>query len=256
MNTEDLHSITTNWQINDDNVKADPAKLKEAYETTQSEIASFWNEVDGVKKSDLSVGDQLRKVYELLGRHIQNLPLISFETDGTFVQRGEGGTACGIIYSGTRKSLEYAFIHDFHDKIWLHYFDLVESPDDFWPLRDLCFPGIGNIWQSKEKTNEANGKIEEFLLDADAETLAGCLMQEENYSLSAEMPELYFAIMDRFIDTVDISSLAQILEETGKFSGITQEHFDRLLAKVQSADQESQDNLMPLMEELHGYYLS
>jgi hypothetical protein len=29
-----------------------------------------------------------------------------------------------------------------------------------------------------------------------------------------------------------------------------------LPAKVQSADQESQDNLMPLVEELHGYYLS
>ena len=70
------------------------------------------------------------------------------------------------------------------------------------------------------------------------------------------MPELYAAVVDRFVDSVDVSSLGQYLEEMGRFSGITQEQFDHLLAKVQSADQEAQDNLMPLMEELHGYYLS
>jgi hypothetical protein len=70
------------------------------------------------------------------------------------------------------------------------------------------------------------------------------------------MPELYEAVVDRFVETVDVYSLGQYLEETGRFSGITQEQFDRLLAKVQSADQESQDNLMPLMEQIHSYYLS
>jgi hypothetical protein len=42
MTTDDLHSITTNWQITDDNVTADPGKLKEAHVTTQAKIASFW----------------------------------------------------------------------------------------------------------------------------------------------------------------------------------------------------------------------
>jgi hypothetical protein len=256
MNTEDLHSITTNWQINDDNVTADPAKLKEAYETTQAEIASFWNEVDGVKKSDLSVGDQIRRITDLLTERIQNLPLDSFETGGTFVTEGDGGAAHGIIYNTTDKSLAHAFINDFHGKIWTHYMDRVQSIEDFWPLRDICFPVGYNFWESREKTNEANGKITQFLEEADLGDLQGFLIQEEHYSLSAEMPELYAAVVDRFVDSVDVSSLGQYLEEMGRFSGITQEQFDRLLAKVQSADQEAQDNLMPLMEELHGYYLS
>jgi hypothetical protein len=256
MTTEHMHSITTNWQINDDNVKADPAKLKEAYETTQSEIASFWNEVDGVKKSDLSVGDQIRRITDLLTERIQNLPLDSFETDGTFVTEGDGGTAHGIIYNTTDKSLAHAFINDFHEKIWSHYMDRVRSIEDFWPLRDICFPVGYNFWESREKTNEANGKITQFLEEADLGDLQGFLIQEEHYSLSAEMPELYAAVVDRFVDAVDVWSLGQYLEETGRFSGITQEQFDRLLAKVQSADQESQDNLMPLLEQIHSYYLS
>jgi hypothetical protein len=41
MNTEELHNITSNWQITDETVTADPAKLKEAFELTQSEIANF-----------------------------------------------------------------------------------------------------------------------------------------------------------------------------------------------------------------------
>jgi hypothetical protein len=209
-----------------------------------------------VKKSDLSVGDQIRRITDLLTERIQNLPLDSFEADGTFVTEGDGGKVHGIIYNTTDKSLAHAFLNDFHEKIWTHYMDRVQSIDDFWPLRDICFPVGYNFWESREKTNEANGKITQFLEEADLGSLQGFLIQEEHYSLSAEMPELYAAIVDRFVDTVDVSGLGQYLEETGRFSGITQEQFDRLLAKVQSADQESQNNLMPLMEELHSYYLA
>jgi hypothetical protein len=256
MTTEDLHGITTNWQINDDSVTADTAKLKEAYETTQAEIASFWNEVDGVKKSDLSVGDQIRRITDLLTERIQNLPLDSFETDGTFVTEGDGGTVHGIIYNTTDKSLAHAFLNDFHEKIWSHYMVRVRSIEDFWPLRDICFPVGYNFWESREKTNEANGKINQFLEEADLGDLQGFLIQEEHYSLSAEMPELYAAVVDRFVDTVDVSSLGEYFEEQGRFSGMTKEQFDHLLAKVESADPETKERVMPLLEEFHGYYLS
>jgi hypothetical protein len=256
MNTEELHSITSNWQITDQTVRADPARLKEAFEATQSEIANFWSDVEETKESDMSAGDQLRKITDLLTGRIQNLPLISFETDGAFVERGEGGTAFGTIYSGTEKSLEYTFISDFQGQIWSHYMERVQSIDDFWPLRDLCFPVGYNFWESRQKTNEANAKIEQFLDEADTASLHGFLMQEEHYSVAEEMPELYSAIVDRFVDSVDVASLGEYFEEQGRFSGMTKEQFDRLLAKVESADPETKESVMPLLEEFHGYYLS
>jgi len=256
MNTEELHNITSNWQITDETVAADPAKLKEAFDVTQTEISNFWREVDEAKKSDMSVGDQLRKITDLLTERIQPLPLDSFETDGTFVAKGDGGVAHGIMYNTTDKSLAHSFINDFQEKIWSLYMDKVQCIDDFWPLRDLCFPVGYNFWESREKTNEANGKIEGFLEEADPGSLQGFLMQEEHYSVAVEMPELYSAIVDRFVDSVDVASLGEYFEEQGRFSGMTKEQFDRLLAKVESADPETKESLMPLLEEFHGYYLS
>ena len=256
MKTEELHHITSNWQIADETVTADPAKLKQAFEVTQSEIANFWRDVEQTKKSDLSAGDKLRKITDLLSERIQSLPLDSFETDGTFVDAGDGGVAHDIIYNTTDKSLAHAFINDFQDKIWSHYMECVRSIDDFWPLRDLCFPVGYNFWESREKTNEANAKIEQFLAEADPASLQGFLIQEEHYSLAEEMPELYSAIVDRFVDSVDVASLGEYFEEQGRFSGMTKEQFDRLLAKVESADLETKESLMPLLEEFHGNYLS
>ena len=256
MNTEELHNITSNWQITDEIVTADPAKLKEAFELTLSEIANFWRDVGETKKSDISVGDQLRKITDLLSERIQPLPLDSFETDGTFVAEGDGGVAHGIMYNTTDKSLSHAFINDFQEKIWSPYMDKVQSIDDFWPLRDLCFPVGYNFWESREKTNEANGKIEGFLEEADPGSLQGFLMQEEHYSVAEEMPELYSAIVDRFVDSVDVASLGEYLEEQGRLSGMTKEQFDRLLAKVELADPETKESLMPLLEEFHSSYLS
>ena len=256
MNTEELHNITSNWQITDETVTADPAKLKEAFEVTQSEIANFWRDVEETKISDMSAGDQLRKITDLLMERIQPLPLDSFETDGTFVTEGDGGVAHGMMYYTTDQSLGHAFINDFQDTIWSPFMDRVQSIDDFWPLRDLCFPVGYNFWESRQKTNEANGKIEGFLEEADPGSLQGFLMQEEHYSLAEEMPELYSAIVDRFVDSVDIASLGEHFEEQNRFSGMTKEQFDRLLAKVESADPETKESLMPLLEEVHGYYLS
>jgi hypothetical protein len=256
INTEELHSITTNWQIADQTVTADPGKLKEAFEVTQTEISNFWREVDEAKKSDMSVGDQLCKITDLLNERIQPLPLDSFETDGTFVNEGDGGVAHDIMYNTTDKSLAHTFINDFQDKIWSPYMERVQSIDDFWPLRDLCFLVGYNFWESRQKTNEANAKIEQFLDEADPASLQGFLMQEEHYSLAEEMPELYSAIVDRFVDSVDVASLGVYFEEQGRFSGMTKEQFDRLLAKVESADPETKESLMQLLEEFHSCYLS
>ena len=255
MNTEELHNITSNWQITDETVTADPAKLKEAFELTQSEIANFWRDVEETKKSDMSVGDQLRKITDLLTERIQPLPLDSFETDGTFVTEGDGGVAHGMMYYTTDQSLAHAFINDFQDTIWSPFMDRVQSIDDFWPLRDLCFPVGYNFWESRQKTNEANGKIEGFLEEADPGSLQGFLMQEEHYSVAEEMPDLYSKIVDRFVDTCDDWSLGEYFDER-KFSHITKEQFDRLLAKVKAADSETNDKLMPVLEEFHSYYLS
>lgn len=256
MNTEELHNITSNWQITDQPVTADPAKLKEVFEVTQSEINNFWREVDETKKSDMSVGDQLRKITDLLTERIQPLPLDSFETDGTFVTEGEGGVAHGIMYNTTEKSLAHAFINEFQSQIWSPYMDRVQSIDDFWPLRDLCFPVGYNFWESRQKTNEANAKIEQFLDEADPASLQGFLIQEEHYSVAEEMPELYSAIVDRFVDSIDVASLGEYFEEQGRFSGMTKEQFDRLLAKVEGADPETKESVMPLLEEFHSNYLS
>jgi hypothetical protein len=256
MNTEELHNITSNWQITDETVTADPAKLKEAFEATQAEIASFWRDVEETKKSDMSAGDQLRKITGLLTDRIQPLPLDSFETDGAFIDEGDGGVAQGIMYNTTDKSLAHSLINEFQDQIWSPYMDRVQSIDDFWPLRDLCFPVGYNFWESRQKTNEANAKIEQFLDEADPASLHGFLIQEEHYSFAEEMPELYSAIVDRFVDSVDVASLGEYFEEQGRFSGMTKEQFDRLLAKVESADPETKESLMPLLEEFHGYYLS
>jgi hypothetical protein len=256
MKTEEVHNITSNWQISEETVTADPAKLKEAFELTQSEIANFWRDVEETKKSDISVGDQLRKITDLLTERIQPLPLDSFETDGTFVDQGDGGVAHDIIYNTTENSIAHAFINDFQDKIWSPYMERVQSINDFWPLRDLCFPVGYNFWESRQKTNEANAKIEQFLDEADPASLQGFLIQEEHYSLAEEMPELYSAIVDRFVDSVDVASLGEYFEEQGRLSGMTKEQFDRLLAKVENADPETKESLMPLLEEFHGYYLS
>jgi len=255
MNTEELHNITSNWQISDQTVTADPAKLKEAFDVTQTEVSNFWREVDEAKKSDMSVGDQLRKITDLLVERIQPLPLDSFETDGTFVAEGDGGVAHGIMYNTTDKSLAHSFINDFQEKIWSPYMDKVQSIDDFWPLRDLCFPVGYNFWESRQKTNEANAKIEQFLDEADPGSLQGFLMQEEHYSVAEEMPDLYSKIVDRFVDTSDAWSLGDYFDER-KFSHMTKDQFDRLLAKVEAADSETKDKLMPVLEEFHSYYLS
>ena len=255
MSTEELHNITSNWQITDETVTADPAKLKEAFELTQSEIANFWRDVEETKKSDMSAGDQLRKITDLLTERIQPLPLDSFETDGTFVTDGDGGVTHGIMYNTTDKSLAHAFINEFQDQIWSPYMDRVRSIDDFWPLRDLCFPVGYNFWESRQKTNEANTKIEGFLEEADPGSLQGFLMQEEYYSVAEEMPDLYSKIVDRFVDTSDDWSLADYFDER-KFSHMTKNQFDRLLAKVEAADSETKDKLMPVLEEFHSYYLS
>jgi len=82
MTAEELHKITSNWQITDKTVTADPAKLKEAIELTQSEVASFWREIEEAKESDMSAGDQLRKITDLLMKRIKSLPLESLEIDG------------------------------------------------------------------------------------------------------------------------------------------------------------------------------
>ena len=256
MNTEELHNITSNWQITDQTVRTDPGKLEEAFEVTQSEIANFWRDVEETKKSDMSAGDQLRKITDLLTERIQPLPLDSFETDGTFVGEGDGGVAHGIMYNATDKSLAHAFINKFQDTIWSPYMDRVQSIDDFWPLRDLCFPVGYNFWESRQKTNEANAKIGQFLDEADPASLHGFLIQEEHYSLSEEMPELYSAIVDRLVDSVDVASLGEYFEEQTRFSGMTKEQFDRLLAKVEGADPETKESVMPLLEEFHGYYFS
>lgn len=81
-------------------------------------------------------------------------------------------------------------------------------------------------------------------------------MQEEHYSVAEEMPELYSAIVDRFVDSVDIVSLGEYFEEQGRFSGMTKEQFDRLLAKVESADPETKESIMALLEEFRSNYLS
>lgn len=256
MTTDELQNITSNWQISDETATADPAKLKEAFEVTQSEVANFWRDVEETKKSDMSAGDQLRKITDLLTERIYPLPLDSFETDGTFVAEGDGGLAHGIIYNTTEKSLGHVFINDFQNRIWVHYLEAVKSMNDFWPLRDLCFPNGYNVLGSKVKTNEAYGIVGRFLDEADPADLQGLLLREEYYVLSEEMPELYSAIVDRFIETVDVWNLAEYFEEQGRFSGMTKEQFDRLLAKVESADPETKESLMPLLEEFHGYYLS
>lgn len=81
-------------------------------------------------------------------------------------------------------------------------------------------------------------------------------MQEEHYSVAEEMPELYSAIVDRFVDSVDVVSLGEYFEEQGRFSGMTKEQFDRLLAKVESADPETKESIMALLEEFRSNYLS
>ena len=239
MNTEELHNITSNWQITDQTVRADPAKLKEAFEATQSEIANFWREVEETKKTGKSSGDQLRAILEMLRSRVQFLPLYSFEMDGTFVPNSSeyAGSTCGTAYNGNDRTLGHEIINDIHEKIWLHYSDRIESIDDFWPFRDFFFPAGYNFWESKEKTNQANAKIEQFLGDADAGSLEGFIVQEEFYALSEEMPDLYSAIIDRLIEKIDVGSLGSFwIEHASKLSCLSDEQFEALVAKAESAD--------------------
>jgi hypothetical protein len=176
----------------------------------------------------------------MLRDRVQFLPIFSFEVDGAYTPAGGdyGGTTCGTVYNGPDTTLGYKLINDIDEKIWRYYFDRVESVDDFWRLRDLCFPNGLNFWESKEKTNEANSKITEFLAEADADTLAdGFLVQEEHYRLSEEMPDVYAAIIDRFIDVVDVGQLGGFLSNNAmQLRAMNDDQFMRLVEKAEAAD--------------------
>ena len=62
MSTEELKNITSYWTIDKNDVIADPVKLKSAFEATQTEISRFWEEVNDIKQSGKSAGDQLRAI--------------------------------------------------------------------------------------------------------------------------------------------------------------------------------------------------
>jgi len=247
MNSEELKKITDYWKLSDTNVIADHAKLKAAFEATQAEIASFWNEVDALKNSDKSTGDQLRAILDMLRDRVQFLPIFSFEVDGSYTPAGGdfGGTTCGTVYNGPDTTVGYKLINDIDEQIWRYYFDRVQSVDDLWRLRDLCFPVGYNFWESKEKTNEANSKIPDFLDEADADTLAnGFLIQEEHYRLSEEMPDVYSAVIDRFIDVIDVGQLGGFLADNAmQLRAMTDDQFLRLVEKAEAADPQAKQAL-------------
>jgi hypothetical protein len=71
------------------------------------------------------------------------------------------------------------------------------------------------------------------------------------------MPYLYAKVMDHFIDKCAPANLAELfVEQPSKFDGMTREQFDRLVAKVEDADPETKESVMPLLEEFRSNYLS
>jgi hypothetical protein len=263
MTTDELKKITIQWKLSDKDTIADPVKLKEAFETTQADIASFWSEVDSLKKGEKSNADQIRTIVDLLRNCIQPLPIYSFKVDGTFDAVGGGvdntwGTVCGTDYYGPANSLGCQLIKDIDEKVWQYYFNRLKSTADFLALRDFCFPVGCHFWESKEKTNEINSRIPEFLAGADAETLmkmgdfsgpdgvesfVGRYYVEE-YRLSEELPEVYSALIDRFIDVVDVDQLSGFLMDIkwrsehgySQLQALNDDQFTRLVEKAESAD--------------------
>ncbi len=265
MTTDELKKITIQWKLSDKDTIADPAKLKEAFETTQADIASFWGEVDRLKMAGKPTADQIRTIFDLLRNCIQPLPIYSFKVDGTFDSAGGGvdntwGTLCGTDYYGPANSLGCQLIKDIDEKVWQYYFNRLESTADFLALRDFCFPVGCHFWESKDKTNEINSRIPEFLAGADAETLmkmgdfsgpdgvesfVGRYYVEE-YRLSEELPDVYAALIDRFIDVVDIRHLSGFLldqkwrsaDGQSQLHAMNDDQFTRLTEKAEAAEPE------------------
>ena len=77
--------------------------------------------------------------------------------------------------------------------------------------------------------------------------------------MSERISDAEHAVMEVLWDEAPLSAqdvAERVAPDRGWSANTVKTLLGRLLAKVQSADQESQDNLMPLMEELHSYYLS
>ena len=263
MTTDKLKKITSRWKLTDNNTIADPVKLKESFEITQADIASFWGEVDSLKNDEKSTADQIRTIFELLRNCIQPLPIYSFEVDGTFDPAGGGidntwGNVCGTDYYGPPNSLGCQLIKDIDEKVWQYYFNRLKSVADFLALRDFCFPVGCHFWESKEKTNAINSRIPEFLAEADAVTLMKMgdfsgpdgaeffvgRYHVEEYRLSEELPDVYAAVIDRFIDVVDIGQLSGFLMDKkwrsqdgySQLQAMNDDQFTRLIERAESAD--------------------